>query len=228
MMRPGARIALWGGAKLPYLCELEFIESTGTQYIDTLLNSTTDGFCNFEISFQKTTTNTGVSDPGYNPPFGYKYASTARYGIWGGTNSSNTDLYAGIDVYNFAVLSKDTSWHTVKVENGVAVTIDGTSTQIGSGTVRGNIGLFLFANITSSSGSSSYIVVPSKISYCKIWNTSGVLLRDYIAVITYDFVPCMYDRVSGAFFYNVGTGSFIAGPAKDWVNAVDKARFGLT
>ena len=209
----GAFLAARRKPKLPYDAEVEYLESTGTQYIDTGLNSTTDGFCNFEISFQKTTTNTGVSDSGYNAPFGFKYASTARYGIWGGTNSSNTDLYAGINAYNFAVLSKDTSWHIVNVENGVAVTIDGTATQIGTGTVRANMGLFLFANITSSSGSSSYIVVPSKISYCKIYNTSGVLVRDFIPVRV-GTTGYLYDRVSGQLFRNAGTGAFTIGPDK--------------
>jgi hypothetical protein len=37
---------------------------------------------------------------------------------------------------------------------------------------------------------------------------------DLIPVIDKDGVACMYDKVSGEFFYNQGTGDFIAGNIK--------------
>ena len=48
-------------------------------------------------------------------------------------------------------------------------------------------------------------------SYCKIW-VAGVLVRDLIPVLDWSDVACMYDRVSGALFYNAGEGDFVAGP----------------
>lgn len=39
---------------------------------------------------------------------------------------------------------------------------------------------------------------------------NGVLVRDMIPVDT--GVPCMYDRISNNLFFNAGTGNFIAGP----------------
>ena len=62
------------------IVQVEYLESTGFQYIDTGLNSTNDGFCDFEIAFRKTYLNLNSGDPRYFPPFGYQYASTARYG----------------------------------------------------------------------------------------------------------------------------------------------------
>ena len=41
---------------------------------------------------------------------------------------------------------------------------------------------------------------------------NNTLVRDMIPVLDPDGVPCMYDKVSDQFFYNAGTGSFIAGP----------------
>lgn len=38
------------------------------------------------------------------------------------------------------------------------------------------------------------------------------LIRDMIPVLDKDGVPCMYDKVERKFYYNAGTGDFIAGP----------------
>ena len=42
--------------------------------------------------------------------------------------------------------------------------------------------------------------------------SKNVLVRDFIPVLDGDGVPCMYDKVEGKFYYNQGTGQFIAGP----------------
>ena len=52
----------------------------------------------------------------------------------------------------------------------------------------------------------------------RIYNISfrtanNILVRDFIPVLDKDGVPCMYDKVTVQFFYNQGTGQFIAGPA---------------
>lgn len=46
-----------------------------------------------------------------------------------------------------------------------------------------------------------------KIYYLKIWD-GNKMLRDYIPVLDSNGVPAMYDRVSGQYFYNLGTGQF--------------------
>jgi len=40
----------------------------------------------------------------------------------------------------------------------------------------------------------------------------GVVILDFIPVLDFDSVPCMYDKVSGQFFYNAGSGAFSYGP----------------
>ena len=47
--------------------------------------------------------------------------------------------------------------------------------------------------------------------YVKIYD-NDVLVRDFVPVLDKDGVACMYDRVTSQFFYNAGTGDFIAGP----------------
>ena len=41
---------------------------------------------------------------------------------------------------------------------------------------------------------------------------NDVLVRDMIPVLDPTGTPCMYDKVEGKFYYNSGTGDFIAGP----------------
>ena len=47
--------------------------------------------------------------------------------------------------------------------------------------------------------------------YCKIWD-NNILVRNLIPCLDSNNRPCMYDTVSGQTFYNQGTGEFIAGP----------------
>jgi hypothetical protein len=46
-----------------------------------------------------------------------------------------------------------------------------------------------------------------KLYYCKIWDTTGTLVRDFIPVLKTG-VYCLYDRVSQTYFNNKGTGTF--------------------
>ena len=50
-----------------------------------------------------------------------------------------------------------------------------------------------------------------KVYYFQIYD-NDTLVRDFIPVLDGDGTPCMYDKVTKQFFYNQGTGEFIAGP----------------
>ena len=45
---------------------------------------------------------------------------------------------------------------------------------------------------------------------CKIYD-NGTLVRDYIPVLDYKGIPCLYDKLNDTFNYNGGTGDFIQG-----------------
>ena len=42
----------------------------------------------------------------------------------------------------------------------------------------------------------------------------GVLVRDFIPVVDWNNIPCMYDKVSGRLFYNGGGGAFVIPPGE--------------
>ena len=50
-----------------------------------------------------------------------------------------------------------------------------------------------------------------KIKYFQIYD-NDTLVRDFVPVLDKDDIPCMYDKVERKFYYNQGTGDFIAGP----------------
>lgn len=192
------------------IVEVAYLESTGTQWIDLNLNSTADRFCDFDISFQKTLTNQSPQLGAYYGPFGYQYGATARYGIWGGTNSSVKDLFCGIANGFNVSFSKDTEWHTVSVRNGDYIAVDGEVTAATRQFVRANINIALFAINRAASGFGG-TYVPARISSFRIWDVDGNLLRDMVPV-RINSEGFMYDLANDVLYGNDGTGSFIVGP----------------
>ena len=188
------------GKRLPYDAEVEYLQSSGTQYIELPFNSTTDGFCDFDITYQMAALNS-------SPPFGYRYGGSARYGIW---NGAAGEYYVGADASNSVLISQNTNVNTLSLRNGQYVDYNGTQSAVGTGTVRSNIGAILFGSVSSSSGATSRSLTAAKVFAFKLYNTNGVLLGDFIPVRK-GAVGYLYDRVSGKLFGNAGTGAFTYG-----------------
>lgn len=193
-----------GNANLPYDSEVEYLQSSGTQYIDLLLNSTDDVFCDFDIKYLR------LTDYGY-APFGYRYGATARYGLW--INGGGLTYYAGVDSSHSADLKvppRNYDVHHLSVRNGQYIEFDGNRTEVGIGTVRDNIGILLFAMVTSGRGKSEFIKDLAQVYYFKVYDKYGEPLRDMIPVRK-DGAGYMYDFVTESLFGNSGTGEFILG-----------------
>ena len=72
--------------------------------------------------------------------------------------------------------------------------------------------LSLFASLDTRQGTPIFSGAPSvKIYYTQIYD-NDILVRDFIPVLDASGTPCMYDKVEQKFYYNQGTGQFIAGP----------------
>ena len=177
--------------------ELDYLESTGTQWIDigTTVDTSTD---EIELCFQLT--ETGM----YKWFFG-EYDTNARLGLGSGDGinkrnflyKSSTAKISDTDVYN--------RQHKYLI-NASGGFIDGVK-KVGYDSFSSNSTLYLF-NINID-GSSDYKCKAKVWTYKQTRN--GVLIRDLIPVLDKNNIPCMYDKVSGEFFYNKGTGEFLYG-----------------
>lgn len=200
--------------------ELEYIQSTGTQYIDTGIYPTTinkiDVAAMFTAEIDNPLFGTRASQTGDKLAIGINYLNTETrnmiqygYGKRGWTRISTS--YIPIN-----------SYFTLSYE----FVIDGSSGKIswnnsyenvyddsGSGLSElSNVSIYLFGYNTPYT-ESGYICGQNRIYNCKMYGYSGSLVRDLIPVKrTSDNEICMFDKVTNQFFTNAGTGQFIAGP----------------
>ena len=201
--------SLQGGLPAGYT-QLEYIESTGTQYIDTgiiLDKLASEVF----INFKKTNNANAVSLMGcqdsrgsYNLRQTYYYASNALR-FYNSTSSS----YSNLGVVDDNV--KHTIHTIVDNNNNITLNMDGvTKTFTQQSNMRDNsLKLYLFAN---NSDGSAVQKVSAQMYSVWIRNASDTLVFNGVpAKRLSDSVIGMYDTVTNTFLTNAGTGTFVAG-----------------
>lgn len=182
----------------PYI-ELEYIESTGTQYIDTLIKET-EAYM-FEFEFTPLQFNGSQRYGSYlsgtidNFTIGDFDSLTVKYLRHRTTDVSKTINVSAVNKNIFSMMD-----NVVNV-NGVTISRS-TTNSLGTGS----------SNIFILTGSDKRTTI-AKIYSLKLYDSSKQLLRDLISVRRKsDNEICMYDKVTKQFFTNQGTGIFIAGP----------------
>ena len=180
----------------PYI-KLEYIESTGTQYINTGIT----GEAYWEIKGQGTY---ATQSSGSQVILG----RVALAGYWFGITSQT--------VYGFGASNQsDISYSTFAIAK-----ITTTNTNI-SGTI--NNATIPTRTITDNSYiNNPYLLLNGNLgstTYCayyKLYSArcyqNNTLVRDFVPAKDENNVVCLYDKVSETYFYNQGTGDFIAGP----------------
>lgn len=176
--------------------ELEYIEASGTQYIDTGFkpNSNTRVVC-------KVSSNQGSSSS--NPYIfgaGIAYANTAfEASTWTAAFGNNSTTTA----FNIA----DNQIHVIDFDKNV-VKIDNITKWTSSGTFNSNFDLYLFGWNINGSFSGSLI---GRIYECSIYD-NGNLVRSFVPWRDENGNIGMYDTLNSKFYANSGTGIFTAGP----------------
>lgn len=193
---------------IPMYTELEYIESTGTQYIDTLIKANNNLTINVDFMTLGSTR--------YHAVIGVRDTSSLYY-----LNSIDTDYKRFECGWNSPyVIKTSTSFvkHNVKTnllleKNSITISNDnGTYNNSISNAVfnsTGNMYLFNF-NDNGNTGN----IGNTRIYGCTISNLTDTLLI-LVPAIDKDGIICMYDKISNKFFYNKGTSDFIAGPIKN-------------
>ena len=196
------RFAGWT-TKPPYDAEIEYLESTGTQFIKTGITQADD--LTIECTFQKT-----GSTSTWGTYFGCGYSDNSAYNILGRHYSTTpTDFnpwFANTTYGECRVPVSTNSMNTVVVKAGSCVK-DGTSYTIS--TVTGRLSSYEIYLFTANKDNASWRPQPCRISKFVI-KRGSTTLADYIPVRV-GTVGCMYDKVSGEILSNAGTGDFVKG-----------------
>lgn len=183
--------------------ELEYIESSGTQYIDTgfvpnqdsemeldFAVNAVDGTDNYLVGQRDTTTSKNFS-------FLVNAGGKFRFGYNTVVNDAGT---------------ADANRHTLKIEKNV-LSMDGSEVVTATYAAFTGYGNMWICGINQTAGAR---YGKMKVYSCKLYD-NGTLVRD--------FVPCqssagaigLYDKVEGKFYANAGSGTFTAGTAGETI-----------
>lgn len=185
---------------------LEYIQSTGTQYVDTGFKpkGTTKVVCDFQML------NQGSSQQGV---FGSRPGTSGRFTVFTGQsgasdlqvdyNTEQTLASAGSPITGLNVNSRT----TLEVSNSLV--INGTTVKtVPEASFASVYNLFLFANNNSGT---AQLPGTMKLYSCQIYD-NGTLVRDFVPCQKPDGTIGLWDDVNGVFYGNSGTGTFTAGP----------------
>lgn len=202
--------------------ELEYLESTGEQYLNLDYIPTAETGGHFKLStigqgdmiicgsrndtnhtrlfLASTYSSTNQNLPSYVPSISIGRGTYMYLNLDGSFVTTNATL----KVPYKTVYEQYTNYKNSKVTRFVDSTRDVTSIEIPELTFEPNQPLYLFAGNVGGVKNYAY---KGRIYKCEI--TEGdKIVRDLIPVLDKDLVPCMYDKLSGRFFYNQGDGEF--------------------
>lgn len=177
---------------------VEYIESSGTAYIDTGINMTNKIRAVLDLQF--------VTDPtsSYSAVFGAR-ADTNGWIYYSGTYDQYRLRHGG--TANNSIAATPTDRVTIDM-NQNTMTIGDQSVTATAATF--SVGYTAYLGALNNEGAAQYASA-LKVYSAKIYDDDA-LVRDYIpAVDVYGRIG-FWDKVSGAFFYNLGSGSYTAGP----------------
>lgn len=177
--------------------KLEYIQSSGTQYIDTGFNP------NQNTRFVADVEIVSVQNAQL---FGARIASaSSAFNMLVSSKTGGRDDY-GTTVLNFTTTSE--RWKIDKNKN--VTTVNDVSVSHGVETFQTTCSIFINA-VNNNGTPMSTTTASAKWRTVQIYN-NGVLSRNFIPCKNPSGVVGLYDVVNSQFYSNVGTGSFIAGP----------------
>lgn len=179
---------------------IAYLESTGTQCIDT--NYVPNNTTRIEMVFEFTKTHT---------EHGWIFGARNGYLVddfsvaW---HTGANEFYNafGTDLQYMKSCQANIIYKLVKNRN--ITTINGVSATSPDSIFNSGYSMFLFA-LHNVEGAFKPAFL--KIYSAKIYD-NDVLIRDYIPALDENNIACLYDKVTKTYFYNQGTGSFNAGP----------------
>lgn len=203
-----------GRKRLPYDAEVEYLESTGTQYIDTLWTPTRTAKLTLDCSLSTTSGPPQFGTIEFSSPYKPYYDF-----CWLGRSNSITNAicYFGNFADRFYVDFKNklSTNERCVISFDCGTGLGSLATESASYTLQGN-------PVNSAPPNNFYMFArnfngPDLFCRMKVYSFAiedeGILVRDFIPVrFTNEqsvSEASMYDRVSGQLFRNDGTGAFL-------------------
>lgn len=179
---------------------IEYIESTGTQYIDTGIKPTPGTVWAVEMEYKELTDGKNISngmivknqDGTYNR-FYFGMATSRSYQVGIGT------------AYRGEAVNDCRSFELHGTGKGY---VNSTEIQLEEVDADTALPLRLFAR-NSNVDAISRVRVKARL-YGATMRENGELVQDLRPCRDEDGVPCLYDTVTNEYFYNKGTGDFLA------------------
>lgn len=218
------QIAFGDRKRLPYDAEIEYLESTGTQWIDTGWIPTTTAKITLGVNIQDYTTSTRVIQMGCIQSGGKPYYNWSWSGFFG-------DLYCHWYFGNHtdsSYVDKFTSICNIGERVDTILTYDGSGIASANGEefycTSANIvpqcSFYLF--LRNNNNQPDYQLTGRTRCFRFKVEDNGEIVHDFIPVRIGN-IGYMYDKVSGKLFGNMGTGDFVLGrdlidyTAKDYI-----------
>jgi len=181
----------------PYLRKLSYLESTGTQYIDTGVAPDFAGGDRIEIRF-----------------YAASYSGTAPC-IFGSRESGvlncvyclgNTAVVADADGYSSVPILINIGGDDLLRVNDSAIASEGMVKDMPR---RVTVGLPIFLFALNNYGTGTYGIYNGMRLYDWKYYRNSTLAQHLVPVLDRANTPCLFDMVSRKFVYNAGTGTFI-------------------
>ncbi len=203
-VKPGYKFKGW---KVFTGIPIEYLQSNGNeiQYIDTGIPGDNDNY-NIIVDFM-------INQNPVNPYTTYVFYTPGP---------ANSNVWRIIITNTYRLLFY-TNTHSTYPRSGNGCNSGGValnertvvSVNYNNATINGVQNNYCSYDIGQPNNSTIRLFSPDKHSIriysFKIYD-NGTLIRDMVPVKDLSGVACMYDKVSGQFFYNSGTGNFVAGP----------------
>lgn len=190
--------AMYIGAERDYAL-LEYIESTGTQYINTNYTPNTDTRVLLEGSFAK-----HADDDDYTAVFGAYSNGEPAFGF--GYRNQNVYSYLNTIGLGSQVVICDGAKHTIDF-SPAKLSIDEQVCWELPNMANPSWSLFLFA---ANNNGAVWEHSAMRLYSCKIYE-GDTLVRDFVPGKNASGAVGLYDMVEGKFYGNSGSGAFIAG-----------------
>lgn len=188
----------YGAEAAPGVNYLEYIQSSGTQYIDTGFrpNQDTRVVCEFQLT----------SSTLEQTPFLARLDSRkASFGIFYPSGGWTADYGSQRLVVSTSISATAKILVDFNKEN---VSINNESNSFSSETFSASVNLILLARNTNGSLNN---YASARLYSCQIYD-DGTLIRDYYPAKDPNGEVCMYEKVNKTYAYNAGAGTFTAGP----------------